>query len=330
VDVPELRPATRKRARPDVRDAQPPHAEDRSGGSEVVAHLLAIESAVRAVDVRVEALEREHRSSVEALRALVIAGFDEASSRALVLSEVADETASRHDRALEELGRDVGAATDAVSRTADAVTRTSDAVGAVGLRIVSLERAVDRVAELHSSMSTLLSQSRAITEAIESLDARLTALEHATEVLPSLEAVPTNVDEIQRVLVGIGGDLASVRTSLAGLEPTSAALVALESASERVAGEVRNAIDAVAHVEATLATLVTQIEGAGASVAAVEARFTPLQAVSDTVTELKAVLAALVSEVERNQEVVVDRVSDVESLLKKARIRPVLRAGDDT
>jgi hypothetical protein len=86
VDGPDLTPATRKRTVPEPRLVAPvPPSEDG-------ARLAALETAVRAVDVRLEYLER-----------LVSTGFQEAASRTVVVAEATDEAIGRVEAAIAAL-----------------------------------------------------------------------------------------------------------------------------------------------------------------------------------------------------------------------------------
>ncbi len=83
VDQPDLAPATRKRKAPEPTPVEPA-AAPLAGADDLAARVHAIESAVRAVDVRLELVER-----------MVRTGFQEAASRDLVLSEATEEALRR-------------------------------------------------------------------------------------------------------------------------------------------------------------------------------------------------------------------------------------------
>jgi hypothetical protein len=90
VDAPDLRPATRKR-RPDTPQPAPTRDDAAEVPGEVGARLAALDSTIRALSIRMDALERESRMTLDSLRAQVAAGFDEATARALVMSEATEE-----------------------------------------------------------------------------------------------------------------------------------------------------------------------------------------------------------------------------------------------
>jgi hypothetical protein len=127
VDGPDLSPATRRRRPAPEPAPAAPTAPPASG--ELAARLAALESTTRAVDARVEALDRAQRASHERLQAALTEGFQEVASRALVLAEATDELLTRHAAALERIESGLGqlrAAVDAVASTVESTAPGRD------------------------------------------------------------------------------------------------------------------------------------------------------------------------------------------------------------
>lgn len=133
--------------------AQPPDAD-------LGARLGALESLVRAVDARLELIERATRSSTEQVRADLDGGFQEVASRALVLAEASDEIVTRVEAAVGELQvrvDDIATAVIALQPTIDAILDLQAHVDLVAERIAtllggpSLTEIMDRIDELDDS-----------------------------------------------------------------------------------------------------------------------------------------------------------------------------------
>jgi tetrahydromethanopterin S-methyltransferase subunit G len=166
VDGPELTPATRKRTQPDVGPVEPvPAAPAADDG----ARFVALETAVRSIDVRLEHLERT-----------VTAGFQEAASRSLVVAEATDEVLARIE-----------------DRVSTAPIADDDAPPAgvvdVGERLVSLQQRVDELAEAVLALAPTI-------EAILDLRSDVTLVgERLGDLLggPSLTEIMDRLDEIE-------------------------------------------------------------------------------------------------------------------------------------
>ena len=147
----DLAPATRKR-----RPAPPPPAAPVATGgntAELVARLGAVESALRTIDVRLEAIERQLRE-----------GFREEASRALVLAEASDEKLSKVEAALAAIppAPDVS---DLAGRI-DSVTELKGIVADLAVGLAGLQAPVDLVAE---RIATLLG-GPTLTELLNRID----------------------------------------------------------------------------------------------------------------------------------------------------------------
>jgi hypothetical protein len=145
VDGPELTPAMRKRPPSDVRPVEPVAAAPTAGGDDGL-RLASLETAVRAIDVRLEYLER-----------LVSSGFQEAASRSVVLAEASDELVTGVDERLAALQQRVDELAEAVlalAPTIEAILDLRSDVTLVGERLgellggPSLTEIMDRLDEI--------------------------------------------------------------------------------------------------------------------------------------------------------------------------------------
>jgi hypothetical protein len=149
VDAPDLAPATRKRTRP-APAATPPAA---TGDED--ARLAALESAVRAIDVRIELLEREVRE-----------GFQEVASRALVMAEATDEALARIEAALAARQPETGGLEAAMKALADGLITPVEATVAA---TIDLKTAVASLAERLEEDDAVRSQLDLIAERLSTL-----------------------------------------------------------------------------------------------------------------------------------------------------------------
>ena len=98
-----LAPAVRKRARPSTPPPPASPAPSTAPPAELAARIAAVESGLRTIDVRLEAVEHQLRSAIDEVRAAVLTGFQEAASRSLVLAEATDAILAGHAQALDRL-----------------------------------------------------------------------------------------------------------------------------------------------------------------------------------------------------------------------------------
>lgn len=239
VDGPDLRPATRKRARPTVPVVEAGVPEQRRGlPGEVGARLVALESTLRAIDLRLEAFERDVRSSSEQLRAAILEGFQEAASRAVVLSEVADEAATRQSTTLERVesfvaripaelppATDLSSVETAIASLAvrvDAIpaeppapvdlSGVESAVAGFASKLAPLQKTADAVAELKAVVGALAAavdrvRPDDLRSQVELVAERLSSLLGG----PSLTELMDRQDDIDQRLTAIEEHLRSIR-----------------------------------------------------------------------------------------------------------------------
>lgn len=176
MDAPDLAPAARKRFRPDASPATDQATVAPAPSGELTARVAATESAVRAVDARLEALERTTRASSDQLRAEVAAGFQEVASRSLVLAESTDEILSRLDATVNEVRARVAIVDDRVESAGPQWEEIQRRVADLAVAVIALQPTIDAIIELRSSielvgsrLSTLLG-GPTLTELMDRID----------------------------------------------------------------------------------------------------------------------------------------------------------------
>jgi len=174
----------------------------------VTARFAALESTVRAIDIRLESLERQTRASAEQLQGELAAGFQEVASRALVLAEATDEiltrqaeTLERIEAALAALPREIPApVVDVPTPEAVDLSGVLAALGRVEDRVESAEPRWEetqrRVADVAVAVATL----HPVLDALEQLRARVAALPTELPAPPVVEAPVVEPVDLQPVL----------------------------------------------------------------------------------------------------------------------------------
>ena len=174
----------------------------------MTARFAALESTVRAIDIRLESLERQTRASAEQLQGELAAGFQEVASRALVLAEATDEiltrqaeTLERIEAALAALPREIPApVVDVPTPEAVDLSGVLAALGRVEDRVESAEPRWEetqrRVADVAVAVATL----HPVLDALEQLRARVAALPTELPAPPVVEAPVVEPVDLQPVL----------------------------------------------------------------------------------------------------------------------------------
>ena len=177
-------------------------AEPSSDSGEVAARLAALDGTVRAVDARVDALDRAQRVAAERLERLVADGFQEVASRALVLAEATDEILGRHAAALERIEAQLATMgtgdDDEVARlraSFDALSATFEAAGP------AREESERRIADLTVALARLQATVDGIagSTALADVRAEVSLVSERLSALlggPSLTELMDRIDEL--------------------------------------------------------------------------------------------------------------------------------------
>lgn len=218
-----LAPAVRKRSRPSAPPPPPQSASAPAPPAEVAARIAAVESGLRTIDVRLEAVEHLVRAAVDELRAAVLAGFQEAASRSLVLAEATDTILAGHAQALDRLEGslskivapapvDLSGVTSAIAElqtavaplpvTAAAIAELRDAVGMLADNVASTgparEEQQRRLADLAVAVTRLQATVDTVAESPEP-EALRSQIELVAERLSSLLGGPTLTELMDRL-----------------------------------------------------------------------------------------------------------------------------------
>lgn len=198
----------------------------------MAARLTALESTTRAVDARLESLERAHRGAIERLQGVVADGFQEVASRALVLAEATDEILTRHAAALD--------------------------------RIEAVLARVDERPDARESVTQLGETIAAGRGDVEQLRAGVDAL--ATKVDVSLSSLAASVTQLGETLATDRGDVEQLRADLdAVVTKTDASIASLAETIESAAPGREEAERRVADLAVAMARLQATMDGVVAS-----------------------------------------------------------------
>ena len=204
-----LAPAVRKRARPSTPTPPPSPAPSTAPPAELAARIAAVESGLRTIDVRLEAVEHQLRSAIDEVRAAVLTGFQEAASRSLVLAEATDAILAGHAQALDRLEAalskvpiepptvsvDLSGVESGIAALRDAVGKMADDVASTGPDREELQR---RLADLAVAVTRLQATVDTVVESPEPAALR-SQIDLVAERLSTLLGGPTLTELMDRL-----------------------------------------------------------------------------------------------------------------------------------